>query len=501
MALAFKSWIGTGFAWLAVLGLAGCGGSDGPPSEHGESTSAAEAAAAVEVAANVILVVADTLRADRLGCYGYERDTTPSIDRLAAEGVLFENCHSQACWTVPSMISMMAGLPVTQKETVLPKLPVLAEALGAKGLYTAAFLANAAVGVDRGFERGFDHFGECYEMRAREVVGAFEAWYRPWRAAQPERRFFAWVHFVDPHHPYEPEPDLGGPFDGPRPGYAALLERWRAAEPLLAEASPELPGLALDQAIARMNDISNRYDGEVRGVDDGVARLLALLEETGERERTLIVFCADHGEMLFEHENFPYLVDQRLNEAGGLPDGVMDLFGVGHRPWYYEDLWRTPLIIAGPGMPRGERRGGLAANLDIYPTVLEALGFELPEHLDGESLLGGRRPRREQVFAHGHRTTAVLDQGGDKLVIHWPRSYLLPKGAEAPLQLFDLGADPTERTNLAETAPERALELVRAVEQWREAHERSVNAAETEASLEALRNLGYLGDDPGEDED
>src|SRR5688572_18296046 len=134
-------------------------------------------------ARNVLLVVADTLRADRLGCYGYGRPTSPAIDALAAEGVLFESCHSQACWTLPSMVSLMAGVPVTKQETMLPELPVLAEALRAQGLFTAAFVANAAVGEHRGFERGFDHFGRCFEKRAEAVVESFEAWYRPWLEA------------------------------------------------------------------------------------------------------------------------------------------------------------------------------------------------------------------------------------------------------------------------------------------------------------------------------
>ena len=95
-----------------------------------------------------------------------------------------------------------------------------------------------------------------------------------------------------------------------------------------------------------MNAASNRYDGEVRAIDAGVAHLVALLEETGEREGTLIVFSADHGELLYEQANFPYLVQEVEKDHGGLPGGVMDLFGAGHRPWYYEEVWRTPLIFS-----------------------------------------------------------------------------------------------------------------------------------------------------------
>jgi len=483
--------ISTTIAWVAAAALifpASCakGGADRPR------------------ARNVVLIVADTLRADRLGCYGYERPTSPAIDALAEEGVLWESCHSQACWTVPSMISLMSGVPVTQKETAVPPFSVLPEVLQSHGLATAAFLANAAVGVDRGFERGFDHFGECYEMRAPEVVDHFEVWYRGWSSSRDPSApgFFAWVHFIDPHHPYEPLPehDL---FDGPRPGHDDLARRWKAEAPRVAEWSPELSGLDLEAASRRMNEASNRYDGEVRSVDAGVRRLIELLREGGDYEDTLIVFASDHGEMLYEHENFPYLIQARVDDQGGLPDGVMDLFGSGHRPWYYEDLWRTPLILVGPGFPAGERRGGPAANLDIFPTVLAALDLPPPPHLAGESLFGGLEPARERVFAYGHRTTAVLDRSGAKLVEHWPRSYLWTRQqAEErgrPIQLFDLGADAAERHDLSTAEAERAAELRGAIERWRAENERAVIDTETERAREALRKLGYTDDDPGED--
>jgi arylsulfatase A-like enzyme len=452
---------------------------------------------------NVVLIVADTLRADRLGCYGYERDTSPAIDALAEEGVVWESCHSQACWTVPSMISLMSGVPVTRKETVVPPFSVLPEVLQQHGLTTAAFLANAAVGVDRGFERGFDDWHECYEMRAPEVVDHFETWYRAWSAEDDGRRpgFFAWVHFIDPHHPYEPLPEHDQ-FEGPRPGYDELEPRWKAEAPRVAEYS-DAPGLDAEHAMQRMNDVSNRYDGEVRAVDAGVRELVRLLREGGDYDDTLIVFCSDHGEMLYEHENFPYLIQERVERDGGLPDGVMDLFGSGHRPWYYEDLWRTPLIAVGPGMPAGERRAGLAANLDIFPTVLEALDLPPPTHLAGESLFGGREPARERVFAYGHRTTAVLDKSGAKLVEHWPRSYLMTKDDVAtegrPLQLFDLGSDRAERNDLSAADAERVAELTAAIERWRTEHERAVIDVETRRMQEVLDQLGYTGDDPGEE--
>jgi len=238
----------------------------------------------------------------------------------------------------------------------------------------------------------------------------------------------------------------------------------------------------------------------VRAVDEAVGALLETLREAGQLGDTLVVFCSDHGEMLYEQDNFPFLVGERIAAEGGLPDGLMDLFGAGHRPWYFEPLWRTPLVMAGPGMPQGVRRGGLAANLDIYPTILEALWLRAHPQLDGESLLGGREPTRERVFAHGHRTTAVLDRSGSKLVTHWRKSFNLRRDADQPIELFDLRSDAQERRNLSTSHPDRARALGEAIDRWREEHEREVIDTETEERLEILRSMGYPGDDPPEDD-
>jgi len=448
-------------------------------------------------AQNVLLIVVDTLRADRLGCYGYPRPTSPAIDALAARGVVYEDCHSQSCWTVPSMISMMSGLPVTRTETALPARPALAEVLRGHGFATAAFLANPTLGVGSNFARGFDHFGTPYMRRAREVALAFERWYGTWRAERvagtgAARGFFAWVHFIDPHHPYLPEAEFDV-FEGPRPDRDLLLPRWKAAQARAAAMAGErADSLSFGEAVREMEAASNRYDGEVLAVDAGVARVVELLRASGELERTLIVLCSDHGEMLYEHESYPYLIQRQVEIHGGLPGGVMDLFGAGHRPWYYEELWNTPLVLAGPGMPAGERRGGLAANLDIVPTVLEALDLPRPEGLAGQSLWGGAEPRRESVFAFGHKTTAVLDLDRRKLVVPWAHLMLLPDDAEDPSLLFDLEEDPLELRELASERPATARELRRRIDAWRTRNQREVIDAVSAEQLRALQQMGYV---------
>lgn len=458
--------------WLFVLSasLGGCGERAAPP------------------ARNVVLIVADTLRADRLGCYGYPRATSPTIDALAARGTLFERAHSQGCWTVPSMISMISGLYVTQDETTLPAPTTLSEALSAAGIDTAAFLANEVLVTDRGFERGVAHFEDLRNQDALVVGDAFARWLD---SRTEDRRFFAWVHFIDPHQEYKPRPEFDL-FQGERPDRAELLPRWRALQDRVAELDPEGPSLDFEAAVALMERENSLYDGEVRQTDEGVRRVLAALERRGLSDDTLVIFASDHGEMLFEQPSSPVLIQDKLAKEGGLPKGVKDLCANGHRPWYYDDLWNTPLILAGPGIPAGVRRRDLAQNLDIYPTILEALDVAPPRHLQGKSIFDRRAEPLARVHAYGHQTSAVVDESGRKLVVY-PRHWLLLEGpGEPPTLYFDLQRDPSESRDLSAEHPEQVRELREAIERWHVANDRTADTRMTPEQERALRQNGYL---------
>jgi len=454
--------------------------------------SCADGGAQRERATNVLLLVVDTLRADRLGCYGYERRTSPHIDALAERGMLYENCYSQACWTVPSMISMMTGVSVTVEETTLPEFAVVAETLRERGLETAAFLANDTLFAERGFERGFDVFERCSNVDGPTLAGRFEAWYG---SRQPRSKpFFAWVQFIDPHHPYAPAPEFDV-FSGPRARQAELVERWRARLPHVAERSPELEPISFEESVERMVSESNRYDGEVLAADAGIGRILAALEAGGDLADTLVIVCSDHGEMLYEQRTPPYLEEERVGREGGLPEGVKDLFGSGHRLWYFEELWNTPMILAGPGIPVG-RSQALCANLDVYPTILEALDQGAPDWLEGTSLWGGAEPSRQEVFAHGHMTSAVREASGLKLIRYGRGWYMLEGEGPHPVQLFDTVRDPFEDRDLADSRALDAHRLEAAILDWRLEHARAANTETTKAMQEDLRALGYLDGPP-----
>lgn len=448
---------------------------------------------------NVLLLVIDTLRANRLSCYGYPRPTSPNIDRLASRGTLYRNNHSQSCWTLTSMISMMTGKSMIAEAKSLPSsVPSLSSVLHDQGLETAAFIANPVVGKASGFGRSFDVFEECEGTDALVLAELFSTWYANRTRtieAEPERRkFFAWVHFIDPHQPYDPDP-LHDVFHGPRPDESLLLPRWREALPRVPELSPGFVTPSFEDCIAHMTKESNRYDGEVRAVDDAVGRILSELEHSGDLGDTLVIVCSDHGEMLYEHQVQPLMVRKVVEYWGGLSQGVADLFGCGHRPWFYEDLWNTPLILAGPGMLKGVERSGMSANLDIFPTCLEALQIARPPGLEGVSLWRGIEPVREEVYAYGQGTSAVFERSRKKLILS-PRSfYFLGEDQPEPLQLFDLTRDPHEENDIAKTDPREAARMLRKIEEWYARSTRGWSGTYTPAQLHILHRLGYTGDD------
>ncbi len=465
-------------------------------------TSACSRRGAEPVARNVLLIVIDTLRADRLGCYGYDRDTSPNIDALARGGTLYTDARCQGSWTAPSMLSMMSGLYVTEEEQRLPAtVPTLAELARGTGRATVGISGNLVLSRDRGFDRGLDHYDVFRLGGAADVVDRFIAWYR---SRQDELRrgpgFFAWLQPVDPHEPYVPDRRHRTAI-APRPDEERIRERWQR----LAGGTDAFPlapdGLPFDRATAEMRRASHLYDGEVRTADAAIGRLLEFLAAESVLDDTLVVIASDHGEMLYEHPRYAEEVLSVLRGSnGGLKNGVKDLFARGHGRSFQEQILRTPLILAGPGFPSGRRVGGLAANLDLYPTIAAVLGVDAPAHARGASLLGGARPERERVFAYGFGGRSVVDARGFKLIDRrdalpddeeWRRTGLLDDRA---VELFLLADDPDELSNLAPTHAKEVEFFETTIERWRAENRRSVDTHLSDEDERALREMGYVGD-------
>jgi arylsulfatase A-like enzyme len=440
---------------------------------------------------NVVLVVADTLRADRLGCYGYPLGLTPSADRMAAKGTLFEHCYAQGCWTIPATIAIHSGLYVIGAESTLPAgHPALAEHLRAARLATVGLPGNGVLQTGRGFARGFARFDEpAGEVGMRELVRRLAEWHDGGGAAGA-RGFFAWLQPMDTHEPYA-ETDWSRAHPALlRPDAELLAPRWRAGADYVRERAPGAPEPAA--AALAMLDASRRYDGEVAELDRGLGELLEWLDERGLRESTLLVLTADHGEALFEHGLFPELLLEREADGRLARDGLAAVFGNGHYGTFREEVWRVPLVVAGPGWPAGERRGGLAAGIDLYPTICAALGLAPPAGLAGVDLARGE-PERQAVFAVGLRGRAVRTAAGQKLALHPRERFALAGGGPQPVELFDLTRDPAEAEN---QGGERATDvgtLINSIRDWQREHDRPFETRESEEMRAALEELGYAG--------
>jgi arylsulfatase A-like enzyme/thioredoxin-like negative regulator of GroEL len=390
---------------------------------------------------NVLLITIDTLRADHLGFNGYRGTETPNLDLLAEEGVVFVDAFASAPLTLPSHTTLLTGLYPPNHGVLdnglysLPsEVPTLAKILGEAGYRTAAVVGSYVLHGRFGLSPGFD----MYDDRFRQPrVSAHQQRERPaeevtekalgWLAERDEDRpFFLWVHYFDPHLPYEP------------PGRFETRYKLRP------------------------------YDGEIAYTDASLGPIFEALRSSGEWDRTLVVFCADHGEALDEGES---------------THGIL----------LHPVTTRIPMILRAPGvLPAGTRVGGTVSAVDVAPTVLDLLGIEPPEELDGVSLLEVvLEGRAENRFAYSE-TRYPADIYGWSMLAGLRTDDWTWIRAPRP-ELYDRKADPLEETSLHESEAEVAAELDAKLELVLSGA-RNVSAAEQLSSeeVEALQALGYV---------
>jgi arylsulfatase A-like enzyme len=465
-----------GLIAFALLLLAGCG----------ESRRAAPAATAQPVRAgtgyNVVLLTIDTLRADHLGVYGYPRPTSPRIDALAREGVVFDEAYTYWPKTRASMIMMLTGRRPSQNgyskthPVLLDFNPTIASVLREAGYRTAAIVDNANVAAQHGYAKGFETYRETWQekdldselARTAAITGAGIDFLRAQRGGRP---FFLWLHYVNPHAPYTPPPPYDTAFlDGPKaegPGLHVVSGYRGGIHERLA-----VPGKrGLDYYVAQ-------YDGEIATVDQEVGKVVDALREAGQLEKTLLVLASDHGESLGEHD---YYFD--------------------HGEDLFDPSLRIPLIVLAPGARKGTRSAAYASTLDLLPTILDALKVSFPPDLAGYSLLGavtrGQAPPRERLFAQNDFNLRGTFDRSFKLVA-------TPVRDADKLELFDRQRDPGETRNVRATRPDefrvqrRELDLYfdRMDREW-VATRRLVQGAPGERRMtpeacEQLKALGYV---------
>lgn len=409
-------------------------------------------------APNVVVITVDTLRADHMGVYGFAHNTTPHLDQLAATSLLFEDAICEQPQTGPSLMAMFSSrLPrvtgaIRNGVPLPPTTPTAAMVFQDAGYDTAAIVSNWNLKVKlSGLDRGFAHYDadfgkrwwgrERHEMTADVVTDRALAWLEARDAKKP---FFFWVHYMDPHAPYKN-----------KRGFAEQLHGGNRVKK------------------QRIDPPEARYQTEIAFADQQIARLLAALP----KEDTYILFTADHGESLGNHNYW------------------------GHTRYIYQNSMHIPLFIAGPGI-EAARSNAPVRGIDIAPTLLGLAGLSPLPTMTGMDLLqqqpapdtarvvetyGGSVPKgehvREALATRPPRRQAII-QDGWKFI----------RNEEGSRELYHLSEDPAEEQNLIESQVERAEALEVLLEKWHQETPRNQASANdlSEEDLRMLEAQGYL---------
>ncbi|MHC4944686.1 MAG: sulfatase family protein [Planctomycetota bacterium] len=435
----------------------------------------------------IFLIVLDAASAPYFGCYGDSQDTSPNIDRLAAESIVFENAYSQSATTGPSTSSMITGTRVTthkmwRKSPLEQSFETIAELMGKQGYDTAAVIANpnaAGAGLDQGYQQWIEVYmvESVQEKRsARKLQGRYPVPVPEDVNEQvfgllpklKEKPFYFYIHYLQPHAPYDPPPAFMDRFDPHKLGTCDChgYPAWDGMRLRMAEASNT--GQA-DEALIK--HAKARYRANIQYVDSAVGELIRHLKEAGLYDEALIIVTSDHGEAFFDHKKFE------------------------HNTTLYDDMTLIPLIMkfpAGHGTAPA-RIPQLVEAIDLMPTILDVAGIPAPDRVEGESLLplirgeAAELESGEVVVSTSRRKKHAIRMG--------PFKYLM--GHEGGDQLYDLRADPMELENLAAKNPKvmgtldlrlRALIDVKAAEDEPAAKEEELDPR----IIELLEALGYV---------
>lgn len=396
---------------------------------------------------SVLLVSVDTLRADRVGSYGYAAAATPVIDGLARRGLRFEQAATVAPLTLPAHASLLSGTFPTFHGVrdngsfyVGDEITTLAESLQARGYRTGGFVGAFVLDRRWGIAQGFDHYFDDFDLSRYEMAAGLDAAQRPgsevvdralgWLEQDTDRPFFAWVHLYDPHSPYTPP------------------EPYRSRFPATMQGA---------------------YDGEVAATDAQIGRLIAHLDATRRLDRTIVVVVADHGESLGEHG------EQQ------------------HGFFIYDASVRIPLIVAGPGVPARTVPDQVRI-VDVMPTILEYVGVDVPPGVQGVSLGPLGRGERLTLLSFSETWYPRYHYGWSELTAVKDGRY---KFIAAPRrELYDTAVDPGETADVAASNPRIADALERAL---RDMAAKTAVAATVQKPRavaadveERLRALGYV---------
>jgi arylsulfatase A-like enzyme len=418
---------------------------------------------------NVILVLVDTLRADHLSAYGYARATSPAVDAFAREAVRFDADRTQAPCTFPSVNSILTsrwpaaflGQP-DQKLGIPPAIPSLAEILHQRGFHTVAISASPIVrrspsrfNPSGGFDRGFDVFHEDCVWKPAECVNAAAAEH----LKKGPKPLFLYLHYIDPHGPYQPPPGWRRKFASGAPAKAWV----RRGDPnpigdWLYKGKPN-PGFTPDD----LRYLKDLYDAEIFYFDSQFAALLTAVRRAGLLDDSIVVFMADHGEEFLEHGD------------------------VKHCRNLFDTTLHVPLLVRVPGVaPRTVPRP--VESLDVVPTVLDYLGIDARgRSFEGTSLralIEGAKAAAPGEIQYGLQGSLRSASDG--------RFKLIQDLEGDPPLLFDLQADPGETKNVLTSQRRAYAALHDALARWLARTEGKGADAAARAAQEKLRSLGYI---------
>lgn len=465
---------------------------------------------------NILLVVMDAARADHLSCYGYQRATTPHLDRIASEGALYENAISAAVWTVPSHASLFTGMYPSghglegRNLKLRDDIPTLAGFLHAQGYRTAAYTANALIGSATGLARGFEI---CHDIRNLVQAEAESGWQQPvnalyrrlyygprphqgtwydngaWRINRDIKQqiqrwqkdaepFFIFANYMETHLRYEPPRAFRHRFLTP-----SQQKRWQKIN---QNAWKFMSG----DVVMTDDDweiLTALYDAELAYLDMRLGQLYTFLQERGLLDNTIIIITADHGENLGDHH-------------------LMD-----HQYCVYDTLARVPLIIRYPErFPAGMRLNELVQTVDLYPTLARLTTNHFPDALlrsvQGQSLLPETLAETARAFTVTEYLAPQLHSFGREGVA--AGSYFTRKlrglrtaqhkyiwASDGAHEFYDLAADPGEMRNVIEVERDAAATLACQLEQWVNEFVRVTLHEESlidDLIVERLKALGYI---------
>ncbi len=426
----------------------------------------------------VVIVSIDTLRRDHASLYGYRRKTTPGLEDLESEAVVFDDAVSTSSWTLPAHASLFTSLypsfhgAVNLHQGLSDELTGLPRLLNEQGFFTQAIVTHLYLSEQYGFGTGFDRLLYMPETRAEQVTDRAIGVLR----SRGDRDLFLFLHYYDPHWHYDPPPPYDRTFDPDYSGSASGIW-WDFKEHTPESMDPQ-----------DLHHILALYDGEILYTDIHLGRFFQEMKRLEMFDKALVIVTSDHGEEFGDHG------------------------GWEHQKTLYEEQLRVPLLVKLPGGEgRGRRVGEQVSLLDIAPTVLEHLGAPVPPSFQGRSLLPlGERVREgeganvvwsetEHTVDGSHKLSIRRGSDREKLIFS-----LHGRGREdSRVELYNLPNDLVEGVDLANTDSDlvdrewaRLIEFLDAATDWQKKNNSSVPVELTPEQLDKLRLLGYTTEPP-----